>query len=352
MPLQNLEFQVIHKDGHALHCISKPTRLMIDGKTLGFQAIIIDITERKKAEKALRESEEKNRKTIENANVGIITYGLEGEVKVLNPKMEEITGFKRTEIPTLVNWFEKLYPNEEERRKVRDKWFKRMSGEGEVKEGHATITTKEGKRRNFLFNAVQLKSGDSIAFAHDITERKQMEEKLKQYSEQLEALVQKRTKELSESQKNYSVLVEEASDGVAILQDGKIVFTNKKGTEIIGYSKDEIAGLPFGKLVSEKYRQLTQERYAQRLRGENIPSTYELELISKNGTQVPVELSATRIQYQSRPADLLLVRDISERKRMEEQRSKLERLAAIGEIAGMVGHDLRNPLTGIKNAAY
>ena len=60
----------------------------------------------------------------------------------------------------------------------RDKWFKKITEEAEVKEGHGIITTKDGKRRNFLFNAVHLESGDSIALAEDITERKEAEEKL------------------------------------------------------------------------------------------------------------------------------------------------------------------------------
>jgi PAS domain S-box-containing protein len=141
-------------------------------------ASILDITESKKTEKALWEVEEKYRKTIINANVGIIGYSPEGEVKLLNPKMEQMTGFKKSEIPTLRDWFEKLYPNKEERCNIRDKWFKRMSEEGEVQGGHAIITTKDDKRRNFLFNAVRLESGDSIAFAEDITERKEAEEKL------------------------------------------------------------------------------------------------------------------------------------------------------------------------------
>jgi PAS domain S-box-containing protein len=148
------------------------------GETLGFVDLMRDVTERKNAEKALREAEKKYRKTILKANVGIIGYDAEGKVKVLNPKMWQMTGYKRSEIPTLQDWFKKLYPNEEERRKIRDRWFKRMSEEGEVKEGHAIIITKDGKRRNFLFNGVRLESGDSIAFAEDITDRKEAEKKL------------------------------------------------------------------------------------------------------------------------------------------------------------------------------
>ena len=186
----------------------------------------------------------------------------------------------------------------------------------------------------------------------DITEHRQMEDKIRQYSEHLEELVQKRTEELLESEKRYSVLVEEASDGVAIIQDEKIVFANKKAAEVIGYSKDELTGLNFEKLVDEKYRQFIKESYMRRMRGEKIPATSEIELIAKTGERIPIEFSGGLITYQGCPVDLILVRDIRERKRMEEQRLRLEKLATIGELATMVAHDLRNPLTSIRNAGY
>jgi len=181
-------FDFVNKKGQIRNCLL--TVNMIPG-TKKSVASILDITESKKTEKALLEAEEKYRETVVNSNVGIIGYDPEGEVKVLNPKMEQMTGFKRSEIPTLQDWFKKLYPNEEERRKIRDKWFKKMSEEGEVKEGHAIITTKDGKRRNFLFNGVHLESGDSIAFAEDITERKEAEEKLDRMMNELVAINEK-----------------------------------------------------------------------------------------------------------------------------------------------------------------
>jgi PAS domain S-box-containing protein len=344
--------------------VFETTHITKDGKTIpveicsslvtyqGKQAILSvgrDITERKKAEEKVRESEEKYRNLFENARDVILTLDLKGNVTSVNKAAVEY-GFKLDEIvgKSVLKFIPKKY------------WPRILTAianvaRGKPVEGEIEILTPIGKQiAEYGGNPIKL--GEKIvglqAILRNITERKEMEEKLRQYSEHLEELVQKRTEELLESEKRYSVLVEEASDGVAILQDGRIVFTNKRGTEITGYPREEAIGLSFEKLVSEEYKQLTKERYERRMRGEIVPSQYEIELVAKTGNRIPVELSATRIQYQGRPADLLIVRDVRERKRMEEQHLKLEKLAAIGELATMVGHDLRNPLQSIENAAY
>lgn len=140
-----------------------------------------------------------------------------------------------------------------------------------------------------------------------VTERKEMEEKLRQYSEHLEELVQKRTEELLESEKRYSILVEEASAGVAIIQDGKLVFVNKRCLEVGGYSKDELIGLPFGKIVDGNYHKIMMKRYIGKLQG-TPPETCEIELIAKNGERIPVEIGGSLINYQGRPAVLVILR--------------------------------------------
>jgi PAS domain S-box-containing protein len=343
----------VTKDGRTIVCAWSNTPLKKDdGTVIGVLSMVQDITERKMAEDALRKSENESRTLLENLPQKIFFKDRKMVYVAVNENYARDLKIKSDEIAGRTDY--DFFPKKlAEKYRADDKRIMESGKTEDIEEEYI----QDGQKVfvHTVKTPVKDENGNVVGILGifwDITERKQMEEKLRQYSEQLEELVQKRTEEWLESEKRYSVLVEEASDGVAILQDGKIVFTNNKGPEIIGYSKDELIGLPFEKLLSGECRQLTKERYERRLQGENIPSTYEVEVVSKTGNRVPIELSATCIHYQGRPADLLIVRDISERKRMEEQRAKLERLAAIGELAGMVGHDLRNPLQGIKSAAY
>jgi len=324
------------------------------GDRLAVLVIARDVTERKKAEERIRESEEKYRNLVELAPDGIATVNRKGVVTSVNTAFSKLTGFSKDKL--VGKHFTKLGTI-----RARDlpNYLKLISSvfRGKIPPPVESVyLRRDGTQAWAEAHIGLLREDDKTigiqAIVRDITERKMLEEKLRQYSEHLEELVQKRTEELLESEKRYSVLVEEASDGVVILQDEKIAFANQKAPEIGGYSRDEIIGLHYEKLVEEKYRQYAKELYVGRLRGEEFPATAEIELIAKTGEGVPVELSGTRINYQGRPAVLTILRDISERKQMEEERLKLEKLATIGELATMVGHDLRNPLQAIENATY
>jgi PAS domain S-box-containing protein len=171
------EVQVITKTGEIKDVSIQASHVVVGGRKV-LQGVFRDVTESKKVQNALIVSEEKYRETIQNANVGIVAYQPDGKITILNPTMQKMTGYTIEEIPSLSQWFEKLYPNEVERQKTKDKWFKKLTEAGEVKEGQAAIITKQGEERIFLFDGFRLFSGDFIAFARDITDRKIAEEAL------------------------------------------------------------------------------------------------------------------------------------------------------------------------------
>jgi len=186
---------------------------------------------------------------------------------------------------------------------------------------------------------------------------------------------------LSKSEEKFRNIFEGVNDEILYLDKyGKIVDVNKRVEDIFGYKRDEVIGKNFARLgfLQPKDLPIVFKLFVNAIRGGVVKPLIELETKDKKGNIVPVEASTRLIKKDGKIKGLLvIVRDITERKQMQkkleeysqqleelvekrtrqlkeaqEQLLKSERLAAIGEVAAMVGHDLRNPLTGIAGATY
>jgi PAS domain S-box-containing protein len=154
-------------------------------------------------------------------------------------------------------------------------------------------------RANYVY---KLPDGHIVAVYSDETKRMQAE------------------KEQRESEKKYRSLVDLSPDPIVILQDGEYAFTNNAFSEVFGYTAQDVEdGLSFLALVKEEDKEKVMQRYEDRLAGKDLPRTFVLDLIAKNKTVIPCETSATHIIYEGRPADLVFMRDISDRRRTEEE---------------------------------
>ena len=137
---------------------------------------------------------------------------------------------------------------------------------------------------------------------------------------------------LRENEEKYRNLVEKANEAILIAQEGIIRFSNPRLAEILGKPADDLVGTPVADYIYSEDREMVMSRHIQRLSGEDIPDTYEFRVLGSDGLIYWVIVHATRIQWQERPALLILLDDVTARKQAEEElRASNEQLAAANE---------------------
>jgi PAS domain S-box-containing protein len=178
---------------------------------------------------------------------------------------------------------------------------------------------------------------------------------IKGYAEHLEEKVKERTRDLKESEERLKSILAASPDAITVTDlEGNIVECTEQALRTYrSPSREDFLGRNAFELIAERDRERAKDSMAKTL-SSGLVRNVEYTLLTRDGSEYPAELSASLIRDAlGMPIGFVAVtKNISDRKRMEQQLLKAERLAAIGEVAAMVGHDLRNPLTGIGGAAY
>ncbi|MEM0493586.1 MAG: PAS domain S-box protein [Candidatus Thermoplasmatota archaeon] len=145
-------------------------------------------------------------------------------------------------------------------------------------------------------------------------------------------LVGRDTTESEKTLEMYRNIVERAEEGILILKDSIVQYVNPALVSMWGGKKEEVIGTSFIDYVAPEDRSRVMEYYKQRVIGKKTPSTYEAVLVRKNGERVYAEINASVIPYDDGLVDLVIIRDITERKRYEERlREREEHFRALVE---------------------
>jgi PAS domain S-box-containing protein len=258
-----------------------------------------DITDHKRTEEALRQSEKKYRTLIESAHESIGLADSEENLILANQAFADTLGYKKEELLGLN--ISRLC-DEDQFAVFRKETEKRKRGQYSRYE--AKLYTKSGEPKDFNMSAAPLFDENesfigTLSFLVDITESKRAK------------------KALQESEKKYSTIVEKGNDGIIIIQDGLIKFANSTIAAMTGLNPEEVMEKPFIHHVSPAYREMVMDIYKKRVIGKESPNKYEIEISAKDGKQIPVEVSASLIEYEGKPADMAIIRDVTERKQAE-----------------------------------
>ncbi len=327
------EYTMMRKNGTTFPALIHTSPVMRETKAVGMRTVVVDITEQRRAEEALKESEERYRSIFENAVLGIFQSSPDGRLIRVNAAFAAMHGYASPEemIAATTDIAEQHYVEPEERTR-----FQRLLQEqGIVKFFEAQFFRADGSKVWLLMNAraVAGPDGNMLYYegtSEEITDRREGESALR------------------ESEERYRTVIENSNDGIAILSGENHVYVNGKFVAIFGYDgPGDFIGKPISIACHPDDLERVMENNMRRQRGEDLPSRYEFKGIRKDGVSIYVEVSVARTTHSGRPVSLVFLRDVTERKNLESQVRQAHKMEAIGQLAGGIAHDFNNILTAL-----
>jgi PAS domain S-box-containing protein len=198
------------------------------GEEMILFSIIHDITERKRAEDALKGQKQRFQSLGENSPFGIVMIQPDGTFSYVNPKFKEMFGYDHSDVPNGREWFRKAYPDPGYRHEIISTWVENVkaSAPGETRPHVFSVTCKDGSEKIVNFRPVKLDSGEDLMTCEDITDLKHMEEELR----------------ISEEKFSKAFHLNPCAVSISRLVDGMFVSVNEGFRKILGYAEEEVIG--------------------------------------------------------------------------------------------------------------
>ena len=305
--IKSYEYRLIDKDGGIIHVRSHSRPIYQDGRPIGITGLLEDVSERRKAEEALQESEERFRSLFENSTIGIYRTTPDGRILLANPALVRMLGyisFKELKRRNLeAEGFSPEFP--------RSRFHLMIEKQGELRGLESAWKRADGQVIYVRESAKAIRdAGGQILYyegtVEDITERRWAEEALRLSGEQYQNLVESLNEVM-----------------ISVNLEGEFDYVSPSVERITKYKVSELMGQPFARYVHPADIPDLTYRFSQGLKGETRP--YVFRILDKDGETKFIRTHSRPIMKEGKPVGLTgLLEDITKRKRAEEALMKSE----------------------------
>ncbi len=298
------------------------------GDVVGGLGIVEDITERNRAQTALQESEQRLWLYMKRSPLGVVGLNLDFEIVEWNDAATRIFGWKEAEVIGRSAW-SFLVPESarEQVVEVRRKLFTRAGGERSRNEN----VTRDGRKIlcEWYNAAIVDPAGEVVgvvSLVEDVTERNTAEQALLR------------------SEGRFRALIERAPDAVTVTRGERVLYANPAAVATLGYDDaTQLVGCSVEQLLHPDELARVRLRTTKILEGEQLPPT-EYRFVRRDGSLVHAEVVSMLIEYDGAPAQLAMMRDVTERIQLQARLLQTDRLVSVGTLAAGVAHEINNPL--------